>query len=107
MIICDCCRKPLGPLDRTSFKLSWNEQPEDKGDGNQIRHEKKNFDLCEGCRKSLLSCMDKGPILEYVARMDREFTDIRCENTSLKAAIDEIAGRYKELKEKTGWRKEK
>lgn len=99
MIVCDCCRKPLGPIDRTSFQLSWNELTEDMGAGNHIRHKEENFDICEDCRKSLLTCMDKGPIWEYVTRMDTEFTQIKCENTTLKAAIDEIAKKYKELKE--------
>ena len=98
MIVCDCCRKPLEPADRTEFSLYWHELSEDAG--NRFRHKEERFDLCEDCRKSILTCMDKGPIWEYVARMDREFTELKCENNSLKAAIDEIAQKYKELKEK-------
>ena len=99
MIVCDCCRKPLGAVDKTDFNLYWHELTEDMGAGNHIRAKEERFDLCEDCRKSLLTCMDKGPIWEYVARMDKEFTQIKGENTSLKVAIDEIAQKYKELKE--------
>ena len=70
------------------YYLYWHELTEDMGAGNHIRAKEEKFDLCEDCRKSLLTCMDKGPIWEYVARIDREFTELKCENNSLKAAID-------------------
>lgn len=98
MIVCDCCKKPVAP-EHTRMAVSWSEEMKDMGYGTPVIGKEASYDLCDECRKSLLNCMDKGPIWEYVQRCDKEHAELVTERNGLRAALDEVAARYKQLKE--------
>lgn len=99
MIVCDCCKEPIKNSSRLT--LSWVEDspPDNQSGYGAVFNKSHEYDLCDKCRESLLTCMNKGPIWQHVTRMEREFTEIKGENNSLKAVLDNVAEKYKELKE--------
>lgn len=101
MICCDCCKEPITNSSRLT--LSWMEEnPPDNpsGYGTLVFNKSHEYDLCDKCRESLIKCLGKGPIWEFIQRIDREYAELKCEFSAQSSALQELGKRYKELKEK-------